>query len=473
MNTLFKSIPQVSRILDSIDALFKSQYIKIENSSLRHISHEILVELINEKLDSIRERIQDKSITSVEEIEKELEIKSLVREFENKYNPNLQAVINGTGVVIHTNLGRSVLSKASVEAINRSAMQYSTVEFDLESGERGSRHAIVRDLIVQITKAEDAIVVNNNAAAVMLVLSELARGGETIISRGELVEIGGSFRIPDVMECSGSKLKDVGTTNKTHIADYANAISEETKAIMRVHTSNFRLIGFTSKVSTEDLAILASENNLPFIEDLGSGSFVDFREYGLPAEPTVQEVVTAGVDVVTFSGDKLLGGPQAGIIVGKKKYIDLIRKNQLLRALRPCKLTLAALEASLTAYLDIEKAKKEIPTLRMLTMPFEEIKKNANKLSKLLKDILKEKASISLKDDSSRVGGGAFPEAFLKTKLVVIQPKSISSTQFKKELLKTSPPIIGRLEEDSFALDVRTMKPEDFILVAKLLDTVL
>ncbi len=470
MNTLFKAIPQVSKILDEIYAIIHAQNFKLENSALRHASHELFVELINKKFDTIRQKIQEKEIIKIEEVEKELEIQNLIKEFENMLSPRLKPVINATGVVIHTNLGRSPLSKDSIQAIAQSAGQYSTVEFDLETGERGSRHAIVKDLLVQITKAEDAIVVNNNAAAVMLVLSELAKGGETVISRGELVEIGGSFRIPDVMECSGSILKDVGTTNKTHLADYTNAINEETKAIMRVHTSNFRLIGFTSKVATEDLAILAHKNNIPLIEDLGSGSFIDFTPYGLPAEPTVQEVVAQDVDVVTFSGDKLLGAPQAGIIVGKKIYIDKIRKNQLLRALRPCKLTLAGLEATLKAYLDIEKAKKEIPTLSMLTMDYEEIKKRANKLAKILKEKIGNKADIIIKEDSSRVGGGAFPEAPLKTKLVTISPKNISASQLKIYLLSSNPPIIGRLEDNCFALDVRTIKLEDYTIIANVLD---
>ncbi len=472
MNTLYKAIPSVSLLLDEIYTIINSNN-SMSKSSIKYASHATIVDFINSKLDEIRKKIATKEITKNEEISDILQAHNLIIDLEKQLNPKLKAVINGTGVVIHTNLGRSVLSNDSIEAISQACSGYSSVEFDLETGERGSRHAIVRDLLVTITKAEDAVIVNNNAAAVMIALSTFAQGGETIISRGELVEIGGSFRIPDVMECSGSILKDVGTTNKTHLSDYENAISEQTKAIMRVHTSNFRLIGFTSKVETKDLADLALAHNIPFIEDLGSGSFIDFQPYGLPKEPTVQEVVAEGVDIVTFSGDKLLGGPQAGIIVGKKEYIAKIKKNQLLRALRPCKLSLAALETTLRNYLDMERAKKNIPTLSMLTISKNELKEKANKLSRIFKKSLDNKAKINIKEDSSRVGGGAFPEAPLPSYLVEISPKNISSTKLKQALLSTNPPIIGRLEDDVFALDVRTLAVKDFTLVAKIISEIL
>ncbi len=468
MSNLYRAIPSVSKILDDIYAQLSS------SSTVRNYPQSLVTELINNHLSMIREKIKDNTITSADEVMKNLNTLYLIGMIEQKFSPKLHDVINGTGVVIHTNLGRSPLSQSALDAISINATSYSTLEFDTSTGERGSRHSIVRDLITQITKAEDALVVNNNAAAVMLVLSSLAQGGETVISRGELVEVGGSFRIPDVMECSGSILKDIGTTNKTHAKDYRDAINENTKAFMRVHTSNFRLIGFTSNVSTSELAEIAHENNIPMIEDLGSGSFIDFSAYGLPKEPTVQEVVSQGVDVVTFSGDKLLGGPQAGIIVGKKKYIDQIKKNQLLRALRPCKLTFAALESTLKEYLNIEHALKNIPTLNMLTQSAAEIESKAKKLSRMLKSRLsKEKVNISLSTDSSRVGGGAFPEAPLPTTLVNIEPKKINSQTLKNILLKTSPPIIGRLSETAFSLDSRTLKDEQFKMIAKLLEEVL
>ncbi len=461
MNTLFRALPQVTKILDAIHSTID------EKSPLFNLPQVIITEYINNHLSNLRSKIQAKEIATEEELAKFLETLYMIELFEKKLAPRLERVINGTGVVIHTNLGRSPLSQSALDAINNTATNYSTVEFDTSTGERGSRHSIVRDLLTQITKAEDAIVVNNNAAAVMLVLSSLAQGGETIISRGELVEVGGSFRIPDVMECSGSQLKDVGTTNKTHLKDYQNAINENTKAIMRVHTSNFRLIGFTSNVATDELAKLSKENNIPFIEDLGSGSFIDFSLYGLPKEPTVQEVVSQGVDIVTFSGDKLLGGPQAGIIVGKKEYIEKIKQNQLLRALRPCKLTLAALEATLREYLSPQNALQNIPTLNMLTASATGIELHAKKLAKALQSVLKEKVTITYKKESSRVGGGAFPEAPLPTLLVCMQPKTMSAQKLKEKLLTTCPPIIGRLEENSFSLDVRTLKSSEFKLIAE------
>ncbi len=468
MSNLYRAIPSVSKILDDI-------YAQLSDSSIIHTYPQGLVtEIINNQLNIVREKIKNSTITSVEDVINTLDVSFLIDIIEKKFRPKLHDVINGTGVVIHTNLGRSPLSQSSLDAISINATSYSTLEFDTSTGERGSRHSIVRDLLTQITKAEDALVVNNNAAAVMLVLSSLAQGGETVISRGELVEVGGSFRIPDVMECSGSTLKDVGTTNKTHAKDYIEAINENTKAFMRVHTSNFRLIGFTSNVSTAELSEIAHDNNIPMIEDLGSGSFIDFSFYGLPKEPTVQEVVSQGVDIVTFSGDKLLGGPQAGIIVGKKKYIEQIKKNQLLRALRPCKLTFAALESTLKEYLNMEQALKNIPTLNMLTQSSDEIENKAKKLSRVLKlRLSKDKVNIFLTADSSRVGGGAFPEAPLPTTLVNIEPKIITPQRLKNELLKTSPPIIGRLSETAFSLDSRTLKTEQFKLIADVLEKIL
>ncbi len=471
MNTLFRAIPSVAKILENISLYFKENNI---NSILLDYPQNLLVDFINNYMDKVRLQIKKEELKTTAEISSLFNTKHLIRNFEKELSPKLQSVINATGVVIHTNLGRSPLSDTSLEAIMQTATNYSTVEFDLSNGERGSRHSLVRDLLTKITNAEDALVVNNNAAAVMLVLSTFAQGGETIISRGELVEVGGSFRIPDVMECSGSKLREIGTTNKTHKEDYLKAINEETKAIMRVHTSNFRLIGFTSSVETAELSALAQENNLVFIEDLGSGSFVDFAPFGLPKEPLVQELVSQGVDVITFSGDKLLGGPQAGIIVGKKKYIEQIKKNQLLRALRPCKLTFAALEASLREYLNPQKALENIPTLRMLTMDFSEIEKNAKKLlSTLKKQLSKDDFNFSLKKDSSRVGGGAFPEAELPTVLVQIKPRVFSANSLKTRLLKTKPALIGRLEEECFSLDVRTLKISQFNEIAKIIASVI
>ncbi len=467
MSNLFRNIPQVSKIIDNI---FNEMG---KDSPLSHLPQSVITEFINEELMALRSAIQKGQIKTEKEIENELLTSNLLEKFLKKMDSRLEYAINGTGVVIHTNLGRSVLSNKALQKITQTACNYSTLEFDKRTGERGSRHSIVQDLLKRITKAEDALVVNNNAAAVMLVMSSLASGGETIISRGELVEVGGSFRIPDVMECSGSKLKEVGTTNKTHQKDYLNAINENTKAIMRVHTSNFRLIGFTSQVPTEELAKIAQENNLNFIEDLGSGSFIDFSLYGLPKEPTVQEVVSQGVDIVTFSGDKLLGGPQAGIIVGKKEHIAKIKQNQLLRALRPCKLTLAALEATLTDYLNFETARQSIPTLAMLTASYNEIETRAKKLGRMLTSNLTKDTKITYKKDSSRVGGGAFPEAHLPTLLVCIEASNLSVQKLKEKLLEAQTPIIGRIEENAFALDVRTLHNDEFKTITQIIKQIL
>ncbi len=464
-NNLFRAIPAVNKILTD---LHSSEY--WQNSILETLPQNIIIDYINDKLSELRTKVKQGTITKEKEINSALDTTNLFKFFEKKLAPKLENVINATGVVIHTNLGRSVLSEKSIEAIQKTASQYATVEFDINTGERGSRHSLVRELLQKITNAEDALVVNNNAAAVMLVLSSLAKGGETVISRGELVEVGGAFRIPDVMECSGSVLKDVGTTNKTHLEDYTKAINENTKALMRVHTSNFRIIGFTSQVPTDTLAKLAEEKNIPFIEDLGSGSFIDFSLYGLPKEPTVQEVVAQGVDIVTFSGDKLLGGPQAGIIVGKKKYIDIIKKNQLLRALRPCKLTFAALEATLKEYLNPQQAIKNIPTLIMLTVDSAKIELYSKKLAdSIAEKIPKDKLQVHLTKDSSRVGGGAFPEAPLPTTLIELIPTHITAQDLKEKLLTTKPPIIGRLYENTFSLDVRTLQENQFPLIVDIL----
>ncbi len=442
-----------------------------------HIScpHVLLKSSVISFLDKIRAEIAEQKITE-KELEKDFILRNLEVYVRVKISSKLQYVINATGVVIHTNLGRSVLAKQAVEAVNLAASSYCNLEFDLESGQRGSRHSLVERDICNLTGAEAALVVNNNAAAVMLMLNTICAGGESIVSRGQLVEIGGSFRIPDVMEKSLSKLKEVGTTNKCHKSDYLSAINENTKAIVRVHTSNYRIIGFHSEVYTKDLAEIAHKHNLPLLEDLGSGSLINFSPYGLQGEPTVKDVLEAGVDVVTFSGDKVLGGPQAGIIAGKKIYIDLIKKNQLLRALRCDKLTLAALEATLRLYYNPEEALQEIPTLRRMTLSQAELKKKAQKLTKLLKNLLTtNKVKISIKADFSRVGGGSFPENDLPTFLVCLEflTEEFSCTDLRQKLLSSSPPLVGRIEDDKFMLDVRTLEDEEFQIIGKILKNII
>jgi L-seryl-tRNA(Ser) seleniumtransferase len=393
--------------------------------------------------------------------------------FLNRINDNIQnnlrRVINGTGVVIHTNLGRSLLSKDAADCLVNSAVNYTNLEFNLNTGKRGSRYTLVEEIICDLTGAEAALVVNNNAAAVLLVLETLAHRKEAVVSRGQLVEIGGSFRIPDVMEKSGATLVEVGATNRTHLYDYENGISENTALLLKVHTSNFKIVGFTSEVSAEELVNLAHQHDILVMEDLGSGCLVDLSAYGLPREPTVQEVVLAGVDVVTFSGDKLLGGPQAGIIVGKREVIDRIKRNPLNRALRIDKFTLASLENILRNYYDIEQALQKIPTLSMLTQPSGNIKKRAQKVLRALRKHDLKNCCVSLQPTFSRVGGGAMPEFGLESWAIKIDINTVSLSKFESDLRKGEIPLIGRIENEHFLIDFRTIKDGDIVELTSLL----
>jgi L-seryl-tRNA(Ser) seleniumtransferase len=382
---------------------------------------------------------------------------------EKKLQSNLKRVVNGTGVVIHTNLGRSLLSESAMQTLAQAGAHYTNLEFNLETGRRGSRYSLVENIICELTGAEAALVVNNNAAAVLLVLETLANGKEAIVSRGQLVEIGGSFRIPDVMKKSGARLVEVGATNRTHLHDYENAITEETALLLKVHTSNFRMIGFTSEVSMEDMVRLAKKNGLLVMEDLGSGCLVDLSAYGLPKEPTVQEVIGAGIDVVTFSGDKLLGGPQAGIIAGRKEVIEKVKKNPLNRALRIDKFTLASLENILRNYYDVSGALKNIPTLAMLTQSADLIKGRGRKLLRRVQKQISGVCSVRLIPTVSRVGGGAMPEYSLSSWALELRPKHIGINVLEREFRGLIVPIIGRIENESFLLDLRTVLDTEIV----------
>jgi len=375
--------------------------------------------------------------------------------------PNLRRTINATGVVVHTNLGRSLLSDDAMTHVMDIAKHYSNLEFDIQAGTRGSRYSNVDSIICELTGAEAAMVVNNNAAAVLLCLQTLAYGKEVIISRGELVEIGGSFRMPDVMVKSGVILKEVGTTNKTHLNDYVQAISSESGLFLKVHTSNYAIVGFTSDVSLDKLVKIAHHHHIPVMIDLGSGVFIDLTKYGLPKETTVQETVSTGVDIVTFSGDKLLGGPQAGIIVGQKKYIDAIKKNPLTRALRIDKLTLAALEITLRAYYDENTATQTIPTLRMLLQPIETIKDRAMNLLSFMIDNRTSQFDVSCINRTSKVGGGALPIHEIDSYCVAISHRTISENDIQKLFRQGNPSIIGRIEDGMFLIDLRTVQEQD------------
>lgn len=393
-------------------------------------------------------------------------------EIKERMSDNLRKVINGTGVVIHTNLGRSLLSEDASKKLVDAATHYSNLEFNLANGKRGSRYSLVEDIICELTGAEAALVVNNCAAAVLLVLETLASGKEAIVSRGQLVEIGGSFRVPEIMAKSGAKLVEVGATNRTHLRDYANGITEETALILKVHTSNFRLIGFTSQVSAEEMVDLVKDKDIAVMEDLGSGCMVDLSQYGLPKEPTVQEVLASGVDVVTFSGDKLLGGPQAGIIAGKKKIIDKVKQNPLNRALRIDKFTLATLESILRNYYDLEKALKSVPTLSLLTQPPEVIKRRGQRLLRRVKKTLVGKCNVELVPTTSRVGGGAMPEYQMESWALEFEPTAMKITLLESLLRKLDVPVIGRIENERFLLDCRTIQEKEVNILSELLKQV-
>jgi len=375
--------------------------------------------------------------------------------------PSLRRVINATGVVIHTNLGRSPLAPACWPHLEEAASHYTNLEYDLARGERGSRQAHLEGLLRELTGCEAALVVNNNAAAVLLALNTLARDKEVIISRGQLVEIGGSFRLPEIMRVSGAILREVGTTNKTYLRDYEGAISSETALLLKVHPSNFRILGFTHEVELPELVALGRRFDLPVLEDLGSGCLVDLSRYGLEQEPTVQESLRAGADLVLFSGDKLLGGPQAGLALGSREVVARLRQNPLARALRPDKLTLAALEATLRLYLTEPQALAEIPTLRMITRPAAALKRQARALARNLRARLGPQLQVEVRPSEGRVGGGALPQAAVPSFALALTLAPLAAHQLEALLRSASPPVIGRVEHGAVLLDVLTILPED------------
>ncbi|MFV9646014.1 MAG: L-seryl-tRNA(Sec) selenium transferase [Desulfobacterales bacterium] len=447
-----RMLPGVDRILEI--ARTKPRFEDIPKS--------VLVRCVRLVIEDLRIIILDDKMEIKEEDLSEATILEKVKACAlNAMTPNLLRVINATGVVVHTNLGRSILATEAVENLSLIASNYSNLEFDLSKGARGSRYSAVEEVLCEISGAQAAIVVNNNAGAVLLCLETLSKGKKVIVSRGELVEIGGSFRIPDVMAKSGGILKEVGTTNRTHLKDYEAAIESDTGLLLKVHKSNYSMVGFTAEVSVKDMVELGQKYHIPVMEDLGSGTFIDFSQYGLLKEPTVQESVATGADVVTFSGDKLLGGPQAGIIVGKKDILDRIKQNPLTRTLRIDKLTLAALEGTLRLYMDKDKAIAAIPTLRMLTLPYDDIAKEAARLVNILENIDDARLSIKLIDLSSRAGGGALPLLNLPSKCVGVKVEGMSVNAVERYMRNNMPPIIGRIEDDLFIMDLRTIQEDE------------
>ena len=453
---LFSLIPKVDELIenDEIKELMKT------------VPRKIVMDSIRREIEGLREEIKAGNLDeeTIREINSTIQDKVIERASE-KDRYKLRRVINGTGIVIHTNLGRSLINQEVMENISEIATNYSNLEYNLETGKRGSRYSHLEEIISEITGAESAMVVNNNAAAVILVLSTMAKNKEVIVSRGELIEIGGAFRIPDVMEQSSAKLVEVGTTNKTHLWDFENAITEETGALFKVHTSNYRIMGFTSNVDSSELYTLKEKYDIPLIEDLGSGVLVDLSKYGIEYEPTVQDSLGKGVDIVTFSGDKLLGGPQVGIIVGKKKYIEQMKKNPFTRAFRVDKFTISALEATLKYYLDEGVAEKEIPTLQMLSIQLPRLEEKAVKLKDMLEDVVKEDIGIEIEDDYSEVGGGSLPLEKLPTRCIVLSLENRSTAEFESYLRKYKIPIITRFYKDKLYLDVRTIREEEFPIV--------
>ncbi|TNF54091.1 L-seryl-tRNA(Sec) selenium transferase [bacterium] len=442
--------------IPSVDEFLKSPHgVKLVD----YYPRKLVLRAVRELLAKKREKILKNHLAG------ELTIDSLSKDIEWSLKElasyKLRPLINATGVVIHTNLGRSILSDEEIGNIKRVAGSYSNLEYELTKGKRGNRYSHIKDILRELSGAEDALVVNNNAAAVLLCLNTLAKDREVIVSRGELVEIGGSFRIPEVMSSSGSILREVGATNKTHLSDYENALSGNTALLLKVHPSNYKLIGFIEEVFIKELARIGRMYRIPVMADLGSGCMVNLEKYGIYGEPTVQEIIKAGADIVTFSGDKLLGGPQAGIILGREKFIRKIQKNPFLRAVRIDKLTLASLEATLMKFLDEEQAVKEIPTLRMLTQPLEIIKGRAKKISLSLKRNVSDRAIVEILSDQSRAGGGSLPETDFPTFAVSVKPLHISVNTLEKKLRSGNPPVIVRVRENAVLIDARTVQDKE------------
>lgn len=453
-NSLYRRIPKV-------DILLEEESIQ---NMIASYSRDTVMEAIRIETDRLRRYIG----TCEEEKDAEYEIDMLKSHIERTvaamHTPNMKKVINGTGTILHTNLGRAPIAAKHMSSIAKLAAGYSNLEYNLMEGKRGERYSHFEELLCKITGAEAAMAVNNNAAAVMLILSSLAKGGEVVVSRGELVEIGGKFRIPDVMEQSGAALVEIGTTNKTHYDDYEAAITEETKALLKVHTSNYRIVGFTDTVGIDELIPLAKAHEIPVIEDLGSGVLIDLSKYGITYEPTVQESIQKGADVVCFSGDKLLGGPQAGIIIGKKRYIDQMKKNQLTRALRIDKFTAAALELVLQEYLSEEHAIKNIPVLQMITRTKEEVLAEARALGRMLR-AAGFPAKITTCPCESQIGGGSLPLERIPSAAVLIQPEKISVPELEERMRRLAVPVIPRIVNDTILLDVRTIERADYKLI--------
>jgi L-seryl-tRNA(Ser) seleniumtransferase len=458
----------LSSVNDLIQAVYRSRIM-----GSKAVPRELVTEASRTVLDGIREAIlAAKDELSLEDINTDTEeLVSLVeKEVEERMKMSFRSVINATGVVVHTNLGRSLLSSAALDALAKAGAHYNNLEFELEDGSRGSRQVHLKRLLCELTGAESALVVNNNAAAVLLALTAHANGMEVIVSRGQLIEIGGSFRLPDVMAQSGARLVEVGTTNKTYLEDYRRAITSETAMIMRAHPSNYSIVGFTSEAGMKELANLTREYELVLLDDLGSGVYIDLSGHGLSYEPTINRSLEEGADLVCFSGDKLLGGPQAGIVLGKADLVEAMAKHPLARAVRVGKLTIAAMEATLRHYLDPEKAVSEIPTLAMLTTSPAILRKRARTLAKRLNADGEFDAEVT--EDVSRAGGGALPMEDLPTWVITVTSRQYKTSTLEESLRRADPPLICRIRDDRIILDMRTVRDEEIDLIAGIFNSI-
>lgn len=442
--TKLMNYPEIKKLLEEFPKQYVTDTIKTELQSIR-----------DNILSSSEQEIKKIDI-SPETIEKKVEIR-----IKTGFKQSIRPAINGVGIILHTGLGRAPFSTEAQDALFKVVKNYCVLQQDIETGRRGSRYVHVEELLTYLTGAEAACVVNNNAAAVLLVLNTLAKDREVIISRGQLIEIGGAFRMPDVMDRSGAIMVDVGTTNRTHIHDYENAVNENTAMIQVCHTSNYRIMGFTKQVELKQLKELCTRHELPLVEDIGSGCLIDFTKYGLPPEPMVQHSIKEGADIVTFSGDKILGGPQAGIIIGKKEYIDKIKKNPLTRALRTDKMTFAVLEATLKLFLNEKALLEKHPVIHLLTLPMNLLQARARRFIRKIQPEIGKECEIKLITGESEMGSGSFPARNIPTKLVYLKPKKISPDEFAYRLRKSDPAVFSRIADDGVLLDFRTIHPDE------------
>ncbi|HEV3203527.1 MAG TPA: L-seryl-tRNA(Sec) selenium transferase [Gemmataceae bacterium] len=453
----FRNLPSVNDILESAPM----------QALARDHAHDLIVSAIREELAELRQRLNQGQPLDGESRAEEVAAR-VAKRVNHQVKPKLKRVINATGIVLHTNLGRAPIAEPAAQAAYEAARGYLNLELDLQTGKRSSRQAAIREWVCQLTGAESATAVNNNAAATVIVLRALCQGKEVVISRGQLIEIGGSFRIPEIMGVSGAILREVGTTNITRLADFERAIGPATAALMQIHSSNYRVSGFTKAVPLADLVDLGKKKSLPVIDDIGSGALVDFGRFGFTGEPVARASIQAGADLVLFSGDKLLGGPQAGLIAGRKEFIQKIEKDPLMRAFRLDKMTLAALDATLRLYLNEDQALRQIPILRMLGISLEELRQRGDRLAVTIREIAGA-GSVIVRTDEAYVGGGSLPDQAMRTIVLEIEPGTLSDAEFAWRLRTGTTPVVGRVRDGKLVLDLRTVFPhQEEALVAAL-----